>query len=109
MKSSYKTEYTEVEVHVNEANPEANYHGYIAVQFEVEGVGDFFSETMDLILLEAIRKGLKHTPNLMVDKEIYLQDFALLINLPSVSSKDIAVDVVRIVKQIEKDFNSRLG
>ena len=108
--SDFKTKYTKVAVEVDETYGDKNYFGYIAVNFNLTSeLGIFFADTYDLKLLTKIKSLFSTVANVMVDKEIRIEDASILIDLPSVATKSMAADVVRLVKQMEKEFDEKVG
>lgn len=108
----FKTKYTEVKTDVSDVDAQKGYFGYISVEFQTNYEHDkpnrFFMETNELKILEAIRNFFKKQPNYMVEKEIYIDDVHIMINLTRIADKELAADVVQIVKKIEKEFDQKV-
>ena len=104
--SDLKTKYTVVRVDTDLMDDDPNYHGYIAVNFNYKTPEEqFFSNIYDLIILEEVKKLFEGTPNLMIEKEIRFEDGAILIDLPNERTKNMAADVIGLVKRFERKFD----
>lgn len=110
MSAILETKYTTVGVETEDEDIKQMYFGYIAINFKLATDEDnFFAETFEVELLDKIKKFFHSVPNVMVDKDIRLEDAVILIDLPSKRSKIYATDVYKIVMDCEKQFKERTG
>lgn len=105
MSATIETKYAEISVDSDDANGK-DYHGYIAVRFNPDGAKyGFFMESYALSLIRSFKLLFKDLENTDVTSD----DGSIIINLSSIEDKIYAPDVVRLVKQFEKDFDEKVG
>lgn len=110
MSATFETKYAEVTVDVDDANPKEDYFGYIAVRFNPDGGKyGFFMDTYDIAIQDDLRQMFRTIPNYNIEKQIYIEDGTVMLNLTRIADKIYAPDVVKIVKKYENEYDSKVG
>lgn len=104
------TKYTTIKIDMDLIDAKTSSFGYFVVQFKMTlPVDEFFMESQDSRILEAIRGFFKNKPNYNIEKQIYIEDNWIMINLTRTADKMYAPDIVKIVKEIEADFDKKVN
>ncbi len=107
--ASLKLKYTSVEIEAEEDTGDG-YCGYLAVQFDYNSpIGQFFMDSYDDIILSRILEFMNKLVGGYTKEEIRIEDTSLLIDLKKSAYKKFAPDIAKIVKDTEKEFDSKVG
>lgn len=107
---SLNTKYTTIKLDVDDIDATTSNFGYMIIEFDPKlPINSFFMESQDMAIIDAVRNFFKGRPNYMVEKEIYLEDNYIMINLVRVADKVFAPDIVQIVKKIECEFDKKVS
>lgn len=106
---SINTKYTKITIDVDDVGTDTINFGYLTIEFDTKlPINSFFMESQDMMILEAVRKFFAGRPNYRVEKEIYIEDNYIMINLARTADKALAPDIIQIVKLIEKEFDGKV-
>ena len=110
MSAELKTQYANVYVSTDDADPKNGYFGYMSISFDLtDEKATFFMESVEYDLLKEVRDFFRHIPSYQADKEVTMEDGSILINLMRVEDKRYAPDMLQMVKKAEQDFNIKAG
>ena len=106
---SVTTKYTKVTIDVDDIDASTSSFGYICIEFDVKSsTNAFFMETNDLAILAAVRYFFKSKLGYKIEKDIYIEDTHIMINLMRIEDKMFTPDMVQLIKEFENKFDQKV-
>ena len=110
MSSKLTLKYTSIDIETDDADPGVDYYGYMAVQFNYSTETErFFMDSYEMVILNKVTEFMNKLVGGYTKEEIRIEDVSLLIDLKKTEHKKFGPDIAKIVRDVEKDFDEKVG